>query len=432
MPWAIGRIGRAAGFLLACVGAEALADGVILNGVSPYTIGRGGTNLAFADNGSMLFDNPGAMGFLEGESMFQIGATALYTEFSYSDLENDKRAQHQVYPLPEISYIHKHSDTWAYGIGVFSPAGFGAIYNLDGQGAFPGPQRYKSFGSLTKLVLGGSYTPGENVSFGATIGPGLSFVDLTGPYTLQGPSPYAGLPTLLDLSVDGVGLGWSAGVSVQLTETTTFGAAFQSQVEIDATGTADVVTPIGSTRYHADADIAWPRSAGGGLRQQIGDRHVLACDLIWFDWSSAFDTFDINLHSSTNPGLPPLFEQFPLHWSDSLSTRVGYEYHRPNGHVARCGYTHHSSPIPAGTITPYIPAAMEHAFSVGYGWDWHCWQVNAAYMYTYGQTVHTPTSDFIGGDFDQSTNRDRTHAAGISFTRLLGRKPCSSCGSSIE
>ena len=41
--------------------ASAFADGLFLNGVSPRSIGRGGTNQGFADNGAVIFDNPAAM-----------------------------------------------------------------------------------------------------------------------------------------------------------------------------------------------------------------------------------------------------------------------------------------------------------------------------------------------------------------------------------
>lgn len=405
--------------------AHVWADGVMLNGVSAYTIGRGGTNLAFADNGSMLHDNPGAMTWLEGDAMLQVGTTALFTDFNYTDPENATRGQHQVYPLPEFSYIRRVADNLAMGIGAFSPAGFGAIFNLEGPTPYDGPRRYKSFGSITKILFGAAYAPTDYFTVGATIGPGVSFVDLEGPYTIQS----VGLPTLLDLSVDGVALTWSAGASLQLTETTTLGAAFQSQSRVQAEGEAEVITPIGNGTYQAEADVVWPRSAGAGIRQQLGRRHVLAADVIWFDWSDAFDTFDITLFDASNPTLPDVFEQFPLRWRDTVSTRVGYEYHRPNGHVARLGYTHHKNAIPPGTITPFIPAALEHAFSLGYGFPWQGWDVNLAYMFTYGNRVVVQSSDFIGGDFDQSTHLDRTHAAAISFTKTFG---CVGCGDRVR
>lgn len=412
--------------------ASTRADGVILDGVSAYTIGRGGTNIGFADNASILHDNPAAMGRMESDGMFQLGATGLWTEFQYSDPDNsDVVGQHQFYVMPEISYIRKLSDEWAVGAGIFTPAGFGSIFNLNGPAPFSGPQRYKSFGSLSKLLFGASYAPDDRLSFGATIGPALSFANLEGPYTLQGPG-LPGLPTLLDMEVDGFALVWSAGVQYQLTDSTTIGAAYQSQSKIDATGTTSVITPFGSGSYDTDATITWPQSVGIGARQQLTRRQVVSLDVIWFNWSAAFDSFDITLTNPSNPTLPELREEFPLNWRDTVSTRLGYEYHFDGGQVIRAGYVYHRNPIPASTMTVFIPAALEQAASLGYGWMWRDWNVNLAYMYSFGSHVYTGNSALIGGDFDDSEHYDQTHAAAISFTKLLGPKQGGECGSMMR
>lgn len=417
--------------MLCAVVTNAVADGIILDGVSPYTIGRGGTNIGFADNGSMLHDNPAAMGQMEGEGMFQFGVTGLWTDFQYRDPDNDTRGQHQLYPLPEISYIRKMSDEWSFGAGIFSPAGFGSIFTLEGPAPYTGPRRYESFGSLSKLLFGASYTPDDRLSFGGTIGPALSFAKFEGPYTLQGPG-LPGLPTLLDMEVDGFALVWSAGVMYQLTDSTSVGAAYQSRSRIEASGTTSVDTPLGATSYDTDATITWPESFGVGVRQQVTSRQVFAVDVIWFNWSEAFDTFDIHLTSPSNPAFPSLYEEFPLRWRDTVSTRLGYEYHLNGGRVLRAGYVYHRSPSPAATMTTFIPAALEQAVSLGYGWMWREWNVNLAYMYSFGPNVYENQSELIGGDFDNSVHRNQTHAAGISFTKMLGRPQADQCGTAVR
>ena len=97
------------------------------------------------------------------------------------------------------------------------------------------------------------------------------------------------------MEVDGFALVWSAGVQYQLTDSTSIGAAYQSQSKIDASGTTTVDTPLGSTSYDTDATITWPQSFGVGVRQQLTSRQVVSLDVIWFNWSAAFDTFDITL-----------------------------------------------------------------------------------------------------------------------------------------
>lgn len=402
-----------------------LADGITLDGVSAVSIGRGGTNLGFADNASMLHDNAGAMGQMDADAMVQIGGTFLFSQFDYGDSDNvQQRSQNQVYPLPEIAVIKKLNDQWTVGAGIFTPTGFGAIWNLNGPAPYSGSQHYESFGSLSKILMGASYTPEscEFISIGGTIGPGLSFVNVEGPYTLQGPTA-AGLPSLLDLGVDGVGLTWSLGLSCQLTESTTLGLTYLGEVNVDAEGEVGLNSPLGQTYYDAETEVAWPRSVGIGVSHKLNCRTTVAVDVIWTNWSDAFDQLDIQLTNPTNGLYPAVaLESFPLNWRDTLSTRVGLERKLDNGHIARIGYVHHKSPIPASTITPWIPGSLEHAFSLGYGFNYRCWDVSLAYMYSFGPQAEVATSTFIGGDFDNSVHRNRSHAVAFGLTRKFGAK----------
>src|SRR5690606_18940838 len=138
----IGRFWRvASGAVLALLLASpCLADGITLDGVSAMSIGRGGTNLGFADNGSMIHDNPGAMGQMETDSLLQLGVTGLFTQFDYGDADNPQgRSQNQFYAMPEFSYLTRLDRQWSAGVGIYTPTGFGSIYNLEGPAPFGGP-----------------------------------------------------------------------------------------------------------------------------------------------------------------------------------------------------------------------------------------------------------------------------------------------------
>ena len=121
----LGAFGLA--FVLAGV---ALGDGVILNGLSARSIGRGGTDLAWSDNGAILYDNPAGAVNIDGQQMFDVGLDILVTDFYYSDPLNSAQDS-GVFPLPQVALIRKSDDgCWAYGIGFFVPAGFSESYNL--------------------------------------------------------------------------------------------------------------------------------------------------------------------------------------------------------------------------------------------------------------------------------------------------------------
>lgn len=406
--------GLALGLLLS---QAALADGLFFDGLSARTIGRGGTNLAHSDNGSILHDNAAGMVNIDGDLMFEAGATMLFTDFQYSDPQNSDVSISQLYAMPEFSIIKKTDDgIWAYGIGVFAPAGFGSRFYLEGPASLPGTQLYKSFGTLGRVLPALSCKVTDRLSVGATLGVAVMVADLEGPYILQSSLP--GVPTLIDLDAGGAALSWSTGLSYQLTDATTLGLNYQSENRFKAHGTTHVEVPgLGESDYDTRMLITWPQSVGAGIRHELCPHRILSLDLVWYDWSSAFDEIGLRLSSPSNPFFPALNEQMPLRWRDSLSTRIGYEMRLQNDQTLRFGYVHHRSPIPAGTITPYIPAALENAFSAGYGRRVFGWNADIAYMFSFGPKVNTTNSDLVGGDFDNSTNLDRTHALALTLMR---------------
>src|SRR5205823_1905817 len=146
----------------------------------------------------------------------------------------------------------------------------------------------------------------EQLSIGATLGLGISQVDLEGPYFLQGPSLLAGTPTLVDLHGTGVTPVWSVGLQYQVMEGTTVGATYLSASRIELDGNTRVTLPgaLGSSNYDSELRIEWPESVGVGIRQELCPCQTLSADLIWFGWSSAFDEFRLRLRHPSNPFFP--------------------------------------------------------------------------------------------------------------------------------
>ncbi|MEN6493784.1 MAG: outer membrane protein transport protein [Thermoguttaceae bacterium] len=396
--------------------STAWADGLFLNGLSPRSIGRGGTNLAYADNGAILFDNPAGAVNIDGNGLMEFGVDAMFTDFHYANALNDA-SDRSMLPLPQISLIRKSADgMWAYGLGLFVPAGFSETYDL--QTPLFGEQRYKSFGSLMKVLPGAACRLTDRLTVGATLGVGISHEELEGPYFLQNPGALQGTPTLLDLQATGATLCWSVGLQYQLTEATTLGLTYQSESRFELDGTSRVTVPgYGASAFDTQMDVTWPRSLGLGVRHALCPWHIISADVIWYDWSRSFDDFGIHLSNPSNLMFPAIYEQFPLRWHDTASVRLGYEWILAGGSVVRVGYDYHRNPVPVGTLSPYIQATLEHAFSLGYGWTWNSWDIDLAYMFTFGPNPTVETSDWVGGDFNQSTNKAQTHCFGLSLIR---------------
>jgi long-subunit fatty acid transport protein len=148
--------------------------------------------------------------------------------------------------------------------------------------------------------------------------------------------------------------------------------------------------------------------------------------LIWVNWENAFDTIGLHLSNPTNPvvaGLlgPTVSDQFPFHWRNSLSFRLGYEFFYNSDSVLRAGYVYNLNQVPSGTLTPYVPAILEHGISVGWGRTWESWSLDLAYQFSFGPSRIVGQSDLVGGplggDFDNSVFDAKAHWFAVAFTR---------------
>ena len=147
-----------------------VADGVECDSVEATSGGRGGTNIAQSDNGAVLLSNPAAIFNVDGDGLVEFGANGLITDLHYENPINDDTAAHtRPIALPMFSYIQKVPDSnWAFGLGVFAPAGFAAGWDLNNN--VEGNQSYKSFGSLIKVLPAVSYRVLPGLTIGATLG----------------------------------------------------------------------------------------------------------------------------------------------------------------------------------------------------------------------------------------------------------------------
>ena len=109
--------------------------------------------------------------------------------------ETDTGASDNPFPMGQLAYWRKSEDErWAFGLGVFAPAGFSSVYDLQGPAPFAGPRHYKSIGALARILPAAAYQVTDRLSIGATCGVAVSHVELEGPYFLQSAGPLRGRP----------------------------------------------------------------------------------------------------------------------------------------------------------------------------------------------------------------------------------------------
>ncbi|MCD0462654.1 OmpP1/FadL family transporter [Roseiconus lacunae] len=399
------------------------ADGTIRDGVGARSIGRGGTNIAHHDNAHVMLDNPSGLARLEGEHLFEIGGHLLLTDLEYWDADNPRTGDtDNPFPIGEVAIAKRLSDDVVVGLGMFSHAGFAAEYTMNGPSPFSGPRHYKSIGALARLLPTLSLRLTDRLSAGAAVGASVGHIEFEGPYTLQGPNALAGTPTLVDAQGTGVAPHWSVGLQYELTEATTIGISYIAETEMSLNGTTVTTVPLaGTARYDSVIEKSWPKMLGIGIAHRTAADRTFSMDAIWLDWSGSYQQIDLNLKTPDNPTFqvlaPTLVESIPLSWRDTVSLRFGVEQPLANDNVFRVGYAYHRNPIPSATLTPFIQTTVEHSLCFGYGWNWGGCEMDFAYQWMFGPDQYVGTSDFTGGDFDQSGTFAAAHQFSLSLRR---------------
>src|SRR5262245_29562655 len=207
------------------------AEGVVRDSIGPTSSGRGGTNIAFSDNLSLINDNPAGLSGIGG-LRFELNAAFLKTDINYQDPQNDVEAKDQVFVLPDagISYRITESIPITLGLGVYMPSGYGAEYRMTHQ--VYGRQEYRSQAGLYKFMPSIGVDLGHGFSVGASAGLAYQTLEFESPYTFQTGS-LAGVPVIADVDTDGFGAAWNIGVQYRISDRWTVGVAYIEETKVD-------------------------------------------------------------------------------------------------------------------------------------------------------------------------------------------------------
>ncbi len=409
-----------------------VANGVVLDSIGVTSSGRGGTNISHTDNGALIHDNPAALVAMQSGKLLDLNGEFIYPEIRYEDAYGADNSKHEVFTIPSFSFVYKQAEDskFAFGAGVFSPAGFGTEYRLEHfmtrstpAGALPvsfDNHIYRSEASLIKLLAATSYKVNERLSLGFSAGPSIQNIELEMPYTFQ-TGALAGVSVVGDMDTrNSVGFAYTMGAQYKISGNTVVGIAYISESRSRLKGNVDLYLPdtapesaLFSSKqasYDLESNFEWPRSLGVGITHKMGASHRFSSDVLWFDWASAFDSLDLTLTDGDNTEFNAALgnkikDSFPIDWSSAFAFRFGYEYFvmGSSDNIIRCGYIYNENPVSEGAQVPMIPGNVQHNISIGYGHTWNKWEFGVASQYMFSEKDTVATSDILGGDFNDSS-----------------------------
>ncbi len=426
----------------------AMASGYKLNEQSAAGMGTAHAGrAAMAEDASVVFYNPAAMteldraqltaGFtyIKGHGDFDgssVNAAQLPSSFEgYGDGGNYLGEAF----IPFFYYVRPINEKLSLGLGVFTPFGTHTDYDDNFAGA-----GFADETSLKSMEIAPTFA--YKVNDQLSIGGGIDIVYMEGllskatdlipfnpdpsaPAALQSPSN-AGFETHFEVSGDDWGYGWNIGAYYKLSEATTLGFTYRSEIDITLEGDAGFAdqsnldfyvssagvlasqafgTTFNSRDQAAEVPLTTPASATLAVTHQFNDELLLQAGATWTGWSS-FQNFDVlateNVAASDDAtgglgdgyadvsDLAGLGGNYIGHiderWVDVWAVAFGGTYQLNDKLALRAGYAYDQSPVRDEFRTARVPSSDRQWVTLGAGYKVDqdlSFDVAAGYLFMY-------------------------------------------------
>lgn len=161
---------------------------------------------------------------------------------------------------------------------------------------------------------------------------------------------------------DGVGYGFTGGLSYQPTSGTNIGLGYRSAIHHELEGTQHVTNLAAPFDIHAD--LTHPQMITAGISQKLSDAFTLLGNFEWTGWSSLKEMRVIR----SSDGVTTTLENYA--WNDSWYASVGGEMRLSDSLTGRAGLGYEATPVPDGTRGARLPDSDRVWLSLGGTYKW--------------------------------------------------------------
>ncbi len=394
----------------------AFASGFALSGKSTSGLGHAlsGTTV-MADDASVVYSNPAAMRDLGGETftalLHVINTNVEFTNDASNTTGVDNKTVQNDHFIPTFYYVKPLNHEVSFGLGVYSPFGLGIEYGDDWVG------RYHSTNSSLRTINFSpafAFSPSDKLNLGFGVDFQYAEAELSKALDFSAFGAADGSNTLTGNSW---ALGYSLGLTYDLSEATRLGASFHSSTRQDMEGTSNfegvptvsIPTAIGNLylpSYYSDSDasltLMLPESLSLGIRHAVTPQLEVMADYTWMRWSR-YDQTQVDFSNY----LPTSIEKNG--WKNSNRYAIGMNYRMRDNVQLRGGVTFDESPVPSEELrSPRVPDTDK--VSVGLGSKVglsKAMDVDVAIFYTLPASTDINNTDSQGhtlhGSFDTQT-----------------------------
>lgn len=352
------------------------------------TTGMGNLGVMMYSDASSLFFNPGAMGFMDHNSIL-IGVNPIFSSNTYWNSETDNSSYVANTDNPTGTPFHVYAvwgpneSKFKFGIGAMTPFGSGVNWG----NAWAGRDL------LNELTLRAiqiqptvAYKINDNFSIGAGLNVTVGSVKLMRTLLFnkrdQGSNYSEGSVTLDGSST--TAFGFNIGFFYMPSDKLDIGVSYRSEVEMKLEdGSAEFVVPSSLSAFFPEGNtfnssLPLPSVINAGLTYHINENFEIGTQFDWVGWS-AFKSLDFDFKLNTD-----ILEDTssPRNYEDSWVIHLGGEYRLENNLQLRAGFYYDKTPVQDGYMTPETPDNDRIGLTGGLGYSiGNKFQIDLSFLY---------------------------------------------------
>lgn len=359
---------------------------------------------------STMFYNPGTVGQYD-ETSYSVGGALIiprselksgqgsggtltstndFSRTDYGDMAVDAF-------VPSAHAVWKLNDNINFGMSITAPWGLVTDYESDFAGRFFGTTSSIKTVNIKPVI---AYRFDNGLSIGA--GPQIQYFDARlakavsfAATTAEGNSEVIG---------DDLAAGWQAGLNWELTPSTRFGLAYNSEVKHELKGDVKfdaAAEALGYVDQSASAKVTTPEAITFGVSQDIGEKWTVMADAQWTNWNS-IDTLTFNFGGDTSTAIPgsQTSSADEYKWGSAWFYSIGARYQYDDNWSFTGGLAFDETPVTDEHRSVRLPDSNRYWASLGASYavaDWA--NVSLGYTHIFAHTADVDLSDDAVGSF---------------------------------
>ena len=355
--------------------ATAFAGGFAVYEWSARGDALGGAMIARADDPSAIVYNPAGITQLEGTQVLTgMAWLSPRGEVKFKSTGNSTEAKELKHFVPHGYATFQYSDRVTFGVGAYTRFGLANEFDQGWEGSF---DNYKASLHTYTVAPTAAIKLTDDLSFGLSL------------ELVRGSADIRNSPTTnstAKLSGQGFGVGIGIGTHYAPADWISFGAKFNSPVELKIDGSLEISDfPVNSLNgsHSGYARLRLPGSAAFGVMVKPTEKLSVEVDAIRTFWSS-YGELDPQLD---NPVIEGAFGGAKEKaWSDVWRFQIGAEYALTDSIDLRAGYVYDEAPNGNHADFMMFPGDRQIFFG-GFGYKINGWRFDASYGYLMGEEV---------------------------------------------